>query len=147
MGLFNRKPKVQPLVCDNQRIYTVEVRGTPHYTDAIAPLVHRQVSDFRSQDALEWFVSLVSDPTITYVPNAVRVDLDGKRVGHLPADATEIGHILLARAAGAAVLVRVDIQWQRKAGPFYLMLSLPPTKQLAAAIPLVPLDEYKAQTQ
>lgn len=147
MGWFNRKPKVQPMVCDNDRIYTVSVRGTTHYTEAIAPRVHAEVADFRSQDSLEWFVTLVADPTITYVPNAVRVDLDGKRVGHLPADMTEIGHVLLARAAGAPVLVRVDIQWQRKAGPFYLMLSLPPTKDLAESITLMPLDEYRARKQ
>lgn len=116
------------------------VNGCDHYTANMAPFIHKSVPDFRYQHELdEVMVALVPDPTIEYVENAVRVDLAGKRIGHLSAQTTQEANWMIRKSwdsGGAlALLAQARFSWELKAGPFYAEVRLPRNWAKAELVP------------
>ena len=147
MGWFSRKPKapkapkVEALVV---RPRAGDVSYNIKVVDIEQPVVtawaHREVDDFRtSWKSHEGLVNLVQDNT-----GAVFLALGGKRVGNLPDFWAEAGQTLMARAreAGApALYVDVQIEWEKKAGPYTMFAALNHSSR-AATMELVPVSQY-----
>lgn len=116
------------------------VNGCSHYTDNMAAYIHKAVPDFRYQHELgQVTVTLTPDPTIQYVPNAVRVDLAGRRIGHLPAAVTGDANAIIQRSLDSggtgSVVVEARFSWELKAGPFDAEVRLPRDWAKAQLIP------------
>jgi hypothetical protein len=122
MGLFSRRsrsvgpasaPALDDVVEVGVRIQSgseesVNVVGESHYQPAIRAACGAGVNE----DVLfECFAELVPEPENPYDPNAIKVLIDGRKVGHLArSDAVELGPaIVAARQATGGGLCRAVI--------------------------------------
>lgn len=138
-SLFGSTPRAQQLAVITEDGRWYGINGINHYQDAVRPIIHRSVPDFRYQHDVDLKVTLVPDPSIEYVENAVRVDLGGRRIGHLPAQITPDVNELIARAVAQggqpSLVVGAKFSWDVKAGPFDGRVRLPRNFATAQLLP------------
>lgn len=143
-NLLGGATKAQQLAVITQDGRWWGINGIDHYQDAIRPIIHRSVPDFRYQHDVDLKVTLVPDPSIKYVENAVRVDLAGRRIGHLPAAVTPDVNQLIERAVAQggkpSLVVGAQFSWELKAGPFDGRVRLPHSFAKAELVPESQVD-------
>lgn len=137
-GTSSTGPTVMAMVSSTETRW-VTVEGVQQ--DNVRPYIHSKVRDFRSQRALDQVaVTLIPDPTIRDVENALRVDLAGRSIGHMPANVTFELHWMLGKAVdagGAGYLVApARFSWQLKDGPFRCQVGVPQNWGRGEVVPM-----------
>ena len=145
VGLFSRKPKAPKVEALVVRPREGSVSHNIKVMDIVQPVVtawaHREVNDFRiSWKAHSGLINIAQDRS-----GAVFFAIGGQRVGNFPDVWAEGAQLLMARAreAGApALFVDVEIEWEKKAGP-YTMLAALGHSSWVPTMALVPLSQYR----
>lgn len=121
MGWFSKKPKIEPHIVYTGRPWDVSLVTDATDQSQVQRLVHASVTDFRATKAL----STVGVLRINRA-GQVAVVAHGGSIGALPASWQEGGRVLLARAAdiGCELRVSARFEWDRKAGPFEVLVML-----------------------
>lgn len=119
------QPKTAPQLVTSDNLRWCGINGIDHYQDTLRPHIHKAVTDFRQERDVDLYVTLTPDPTIQYVPDAIRVDVGGQRIGHLPATVTPAVNEFMARVGVAQLVAVARFDWERKAGPFDGRVQLP----------------------
>lgn len=149
MGLFSKPKTQQPAAREMLALHTEDGRWwninyVSEYQPNLGKFILSKVPDFRYQHSLDCLCVLVPDPSLTWVENAVRVDIAGRTVGVLPYPVTADSNATLkvARESGwpAALVVQAKLEWDLKAGPYSGQVRLP--RNFAKA-ELVPLSQMK----
>jgi len=145
MGWFTRKPKapkVEALVVrprEGSVSHNITVEGVVQ--PVVTAWAHREVEDFRtSWKAHTGLINIAQDRS-----GAVFFAIGGQQVGSFPDFWAEGAQVLMARAreAGApALYVDVEIEWEKKAGPYTMEVALGHSAT-ADKVALVPLSQYR----
>jgi hypothetical protein len=118
MGLFSRKPKVEPvimyLIDEKADDYFYDIVGESRCYDHLRQLIRQAPADARDACEIETLAELVPEPTNEFDPNAIEVWISGGRVGYIGRTDAPAIHGVLNRAwaaGGARAILPARIGW------------------------------------
>jgi hypothetical protein len=122
-----RVAQAGPQVITDLRGFPFEVVGQSHYQDALRDIVGGYRRD---SQAVEATAVIVLDPANRFDPNAVRVEIEGKTVGYIPAEkALRVGVLMREQGIKTAnVEAQIRGGWrtnQYDQGHFGVQLKMP----------------------